>query len=293
MSVPFFEFFPDVWVYLTAEGRVLDYRAQPTSEFYLTPELWQNKTIQTLLPLKVGAMFDDTLQQVLRTGHPASLEYTLASAQSNAYYEVRVLPAPPDRAIAILRNISDLKRTEEGLRHNAFHDSLTGLPNRSLFIDRLEMALRRFKRHPKFYFAVFFIDLDGFKQVNDQLGHGVGDQLLAAIAELLRGCVRANDTVARLGGDEFTVLLDSITDIAEVRQVAERILAKFTAPFLLSGHSICSGASIGIVLSAFRYQKAADLLHDADIALYQAKRNGKGQYAFFEFNASGSSRPQP
>jgi diguanylate cyclase (GGDEF)-like protein len=156
------------------------------------------------------------------------------------------------------------------------------LPNRNLFTDRLEMALRRFRRFPTLYFAVFFIDLDSFKQVNDGYGHDVGDQLLKIVAQILQSCVRANDTVARLGGDEFTILLDSITNIAEVRNVAERIQEKLNAPLSLSEQVIASGASIGIVLSDFRYKQAADLVKDADTALYQAKQNGKSQYAIFE-----------
>jgi diguanylate cyclase (GGDEF)-like protein len=226
--------------------------------------------------------FESTLQQVLQTQSAASLDYSLPTEHGKVYYEARLLPCPANQVIAIIRNISDLKRAEEHLRHDALHDALTGLPNRSLFMDRVEMAMQRLRRFPQQCFAVFFIDLDSFKQVNDRFGHGVGDQLLMAIADILRSCVRANDTVARLGGDEFTILLDSITHIEEVCQVAERIQDRLKIPLAIADHSILSGASIGIVLGAFRYQQATDLLKDADAALYQAKKAGKGRYSIFE-----------
>jgi diguanylate cyclase (GGDEF)-like protein len=131
-------------------------------------------------------------------------------------------------------------------------------------------------------YAVLFIDLDRFKQINDQLGHMVGDQLLMAIADLLRQCIRAGDTVARLGGDEFTILLDDIKALDEVKTVAARIQDQLKAPILIDGNTILIGASVGIVLGSSLYTKAVDLLRDADTALYQAKENGKGCYAIFE-----------
>jgi diguanylate cyclase (GGDEF)-like protein len=275
------EVFPDVLLRLNSRGQILDYKAPLDSELYLAQEEWHGKRLRDLLPLQVSAAFERTLNQVFRTQTTEQIEYSLLMGDTKAYYEARVIPCK-DEAFALIRNITERQQREERLRHNAFHDGLTGLPNRSLFIDRLEMALRRFRRFPKLYFAVFFIDLDSFKRVNDVYGHDVGDQLLTVVAQILQSCVRANDTVARLGGDEFTILLDSITNIAEVRNVAERIQEKLNAPLTLSSQVILSGASIGIVVSTFGYKEALDLLKDADTALYQAKQNGKGQYAVFE-----------
>jgi diguanylate cyclase (GGDEF)-like protein len=167
------------------------------------------------------------------------------------------------------------------LLHDALHDPLTELPNRSLFTDRLDMALQRSKRFPRGTFAVLFMDLDHFKEINDHFGHGVGDQLLMAIASILRRCVRANDTVSRLGGDEFTILLDSPTTLAQAKQVADRILQSLTSPLIIEDQSITIGASIGLVLSANHYIQSAEVLRDADVALYQAKENGKGQSVVF------------
>jgi diguanylate cyclase (GGDEF)-like protein len=282
VSISFLEVFPDVLIFLDGKSRILDYKAPLASELYLVPEEWQGKSLQELLPLQVSAAFERALQQVFWTQIPEQLEYSLSTGGTKVYYEARVIPYAEDQAIAIIRNITERQLREERLRHDAFHDALTGLPNRNLFTDRLEMAMRRFRRFPTLYFAVFFIDLDSFKQVNDVYGHDVGDQLLKAVAAILQSCVRANDTVARLGGDEFTILLDSITNVAEVRNVAERIQDKLNAPLPLSDQELLCGASIGIVLSAFRYKQASELVKDADTALYQSKQNGKGQYSIFE-----------
>lgn len=283
VPLSFFEIFPDVLLHLNQRGQILDYKAPLDSELYLVQEAWVGKRLQDLLPLQVSAAFERTLHQVFYTQTTEHIEYSLSTGDTKTYYEARVIPCAQDEAIALIRNITERQQREERLRHDAFHDALTGLPNRNLFTDRLEMALRRFRRFPTLYFAVFFIDLDSFKQVNDCYGHDVGDQLLKIVAQILQSCVRANDTVARLGGDEFTILLDSITNIAEVRNVAERIQEKLNAPLSLSEQVIASGASIGIVLSDFRYKQAADLVKDADTALYQAKQNGKSQYAIFEY----------
>ncbi|WP_404790018.1 diguanylate cyclase domain-containing protein [Altericista sp. CCNU0014] len=282
MSISFFEVFPDVLILLDRKGQIADYKAPLVSELYLVLEEWEGKSLQDLWPIQVSAAFERALQQVFWTQTPEQLEYSLSTGGEKAYYEARVIPYSQDRAIAIIRNITERQQRDEQLRHDAFHDGLTGLPNRNLFTDRLEMAMRRFRRFPKLYFAVFFIDLDSFKQVNDCYGHDVGDRLLKAVAGVLQSCVRANDTVARLGGDEFTILLDSITNVAEVRNVAERIQEKFRTPLDLADRELICGVSIGIVLSAFRYKQATDLVKDADTALYQSKQNGKGQYSIFE-----------
>jgi GGDEF domain-containing protein len=209
VPLSFFEIFPDVLLHLNQRGQILDYKAPLDSELYLVQEAWVGKRLQDLLPLQVSAAFERTLHQVFYTQTTEHIEYSLSTGDTKTYYEARVIPCAQDEAIALIRNITERQQREERLRHDAFHDALTGLPNRNLFTDRLEMALRRFRRFPTLYFAVFFIDLDSFKQVNDCYGHDVGDQLLKIVAQILQSCVRANDTVARLGGDEFTILLDS------------------------------------------------------------------------------------
>ncbi|HEY9824322.1 MAG TPA: EAL domain-containing protein [Stenomitos sp.] len=186
------------------------------------------------------------------------------------------------RLDSIVADITEQKRAQTQLMHDALHDALTGLPNRTLFMDRIEQALQRSKRHDSYVFAVLFIDLDRFKVVNDSLGHAIGDQLLIEIAQLLKGSVRKTDTVARLGGDEFTVLLDSLRDSSDAIMLAERLLEQLAEPLLLGGHTVFTGASIGIVLGTSHYCQGADLLRDADIAMYWAKGLGKAQYAVFD-----------
>jgi diguanylate cyclase (GGDEF)-like protein len=285
-----FEVFPDVLILLGSDGKILDHKVPPTSEFHLVSDAWQGKSLYSILPERVGTLFENTLHQVLQTQSSSSLEYPLSSDQQRKYYEARIIPLGENQAIAIIRNISDRKQKEMQLVHDALHDPLTGLPNRSLLMDRIEMAIHRFYRFPKTCFSLLYIDLDGFKDVNDTFGHGVGDQLLIAISHILHDSVRANDTVARLGGDEFTIFLDpprksSDSDhnsIVEAKIVAERILNALKAPIMIAEHSILSGASIGIVQCDAQYSRAEDVLRDADIALYQAKENGKGKYSIFE-----------
>jgi len=181
----------------------------------------------------------------------------------------------------ICRDITERKQVEEQLRQNAFHDALTGLPNRVLFIDRLEQAIGHTQRHKDHLFAVLFLDLDRFKVVNDSLGHLTGDRLLIEIAHRLKLCLRQSDTVARLGGDEFTILLPDIEDISDAIRVAERIQEELRLPFALDPNEIFTSASIGITLSSTGYDWAEDVLRDADIAMYRAKSQGTGCYEIF------------
>lgn len=190
----------------------------------------------------------------------------------------------PCRIDGIIYDITDRRRAEEKLAHDALHDALTGLPNRTLLMQRVEALHQHGKQDPDYRFAVLFIDLDRFKLVNDSLGHACGDQFLIAIAEQLRHCLRAADTVARLGGDEFTILLDGIQDTQDAVQIAERVLSRLAEPLQLGDRHLFTSASIGIVISACSYPSGTEMLRDADIAMYRAKASGKGCYAIFDQN---------
>jgi diguanylate cyclase (GGDEF)-like protein len=176
----------------------------------------------------------------------------------------------------------ELEQSKEHFRHAAFHDALTGLPNRALLTDHLKLAIERGKQQKGHIFAVLFLDLDRFKNINDSLGHSNGDQLLVAIARRVEECLRPMDTVARLGGDEFAILLDGLEDFNDAIHVAERVQAELTRPFNLSGHEVYTTASIGIALSTTGYEDPENLLRDADIAMYRAKENGKARYELFD-----------
>lgn len=178
-------------------------------------------------------------------------------------------------------DVTERKALENELSHQAFYDPLTDLPNRALFMDRLSHALARAERR-RSKVAVMFLDLDNFKFVNDSLGHECGDQLLVAVGERLLGCLRPEDTLSRFGGDEFTVLLEGTTRQHEATGVAERIAGALRAPFTIDGRDLYVTASIGISVSIAGRERPGDLLRNADLAMYRAKRGGKDNYNVFD-----------
>jgi diguanylate cyclase (GGDEF)-like protein len=178
---------------------------------------------------------------------------------------------------ALIFDNTERRLAREKLQHDALHDRLTGLPNRALFADRLRQAVERARRHSSSRFAVIFLDLDGFKEVNDSHGHAAGDRLLVEVARRLLCCVRSGDTAARHGGDEFTLLLEEVSS-REVVFVAERINREVSAPFVVGGREICVTASLGIRYSVLGDCEPDLILRDADNAMYAAKRSGKARY---------------
>ena len=186
------------------------------------------------------------------------------------------------RMAGSLTDITHRKLAEQQLLHDAFHDGLTGLANRTLFLDRLAVSLAARSRGHGDPFALLFLDLDRFKTVNDSLGHGVGDQLLVAMARRLEQLVRPGDTVARLGGDEFAILVNNVRDAAAAAHVAERLQDELGASFQVVGQEVFVTASIGIALSADGEASAEGMLRDADLAMYRAKTGGRGRYEVFD-----------
>jgi diguanylate cyclase (GGDEF)-like protein/PAS domain S-box-containing protein len=186
------------------------------------------------------------------------------------------------RMAGSLADITDRKSAEQKLLHDAFHDALTGLPNRTLFMDRLRYAVERAKRREDYMFAVLFLDLDRFKDINDSLGHIIGDQLLVAIAQKLQKDLRSTDTVARLGGDEFVILLEDIGDVSDATRIADHLQIELSNSSHLVEHDVFITTSIGIVLSVTGYNRPEEVLRDADIAMYRAKALGKARYEIFD-----------
>jgi PAS domain S-box-containing protein len=240
------------------------------------------------------------------TGRGERLEYRIRHKDGTWRILESVATAIPnekgqtERLVIVNRDITERKRAEETLAHNALHDTLTNLPNRNLFLDRVRHVLALSQRHTSYKFAVLFIDLDEFKVFNDSLGHAAGDALLIQIARRLSVSIRGADTIsrpglaggtttfaseetlARLGGDEFTILLEDIRDCGDAIRVAERIQERLAIPLVLQGQEVVTSASIGIAFCSTSYTNSEDLVRDAEIAMYRAKREGKARCQVFD-----------
>jgi diguanylate cyclase (GGDEF)-like protein len=214
-----------------------------------------------------------------------SREYPCDAPEGRRWFNARVTRFGDGDAVRVVvahEDITTRKAAEEQLLHEAYHDVLTGLPNRALFTDRLGRAVTRAKWSRGYQFAVLFLDLDGFKVVNDSLGHMAGDELLIGIGRRLAKCVRCGDTVARLGGDEFAVLVNDVRDPSDALGMVERVLQELSLPFMLGGHEVFTSASIGIAASDPRYDRPVEMLRDADTAMYRAKALGKAHHVVFD-----------
>jgi diguanylate cyclase (GGDEF)-like protein len=184
--------------------------------------------------------------------------------------------------IGVALDVTARRQAEEQLRHAAQHDPLTDLPNRALFLERLERLLERARHDPRQRFAVLLMDLDRFKTITDSLGHLAGDRLLVAVARRLEACLRPGEMLVRFGGDEFTLLLEDVRDGGQATRLAERIHAALQAPFVVDGNEVVLSASIGLVLGGAGHERPEALLRDADTAMYRAKALGRGRHQLFD-----------
>jgi diguanylate cyclase (GGDEF)-like protein/PAS domain S-box-containing protein len=187
-----------------------------------------------------------------------------------------------ESSVVSLADITELKEAERQIYHQAFHDALTSLPNRALFMEHLNMALKRAKRRDDYYFAVLYLDIDRFKLVNDSLGHSVGDQLIKAFAGRIQDSLRDLDILARFGGDEFVILLEDIENSEFASGVADRLQQELKRPFMIENKEVFAPASFGVVLNTRDYEDPEEIIRDADAAMYHAKENGKAQYKIFD-----------
>jgi diguanylate cyclase (GGDEF)-like protein/PAS domain S-box-containing protein len=211
------------------------------------------------------------------------IEFSQTIHGTNRWY---LMPHNPLSSRGFVRTYSDItarKKADEQHMYDALHDPLTSLPNRALFMDRLQHVITASqRRYGTYNYAVFFLDMDRFKIINDGHGHTIGDQLLAVVGRKLADCIRPGDTIARLGGDEFALLLQNINDPAYTVIVADRIREKLAAPIDIKGHKIFTSISIGIALGSEGYERPEQVLRDADIAMYEAKGRGNGSYEIFD-----------
>jgi Amt family ammonium transporter len=280
-----FEGSPQAMAFLSPEGRILDVNPAFVRLFGHGREDIVGEFNRHLIVPDELMPESDGFFRTISTGQSVNRQ-TVRKAKSGLRIPVSVLGYPVviggelEGIYYIYEDITERKSFEEQLTHQAFHDSLTGLPNRNLFMERLSRAMERSKRRVGYHFAVLLLDLDRFKRINDSLGHLAGDTLLKGIARRLEACLRSVDTVARLGGDEFAVLLEEFGSTREVIEVADRIKEVLDRPFQISGHEVYCGASIGIVLRTQGYSTPEEILRDSDTAMYRSKESGKDRLAF-------------
>lgn len=271
-----------------ARGRIIRFnRACERTSGYKFNEVKGRYLWDKLIPPEEVAAVKRNFELLCQGQHPNEYESSLITRDGKrrviAWSNTALLDGQGEIEYIISTgiDITQRKLAEEKLMHSAYHDALTKLPNRALFMEHLERSIERAKEDKRYLFAVLFLDLDRFKVINDSLGHLAGDKLLVTIARRLEMHVRTEDMVARLGGDEFAILLNGIRDVRQVTAVADRIQTELARPIELGEHEVFTSASIGIALSTVEYEWPQDILRDADTTLYQAKAKGRARYELF------------
>jgi len=291
---------PDLLLRITRDGRVLE-RREPCGfdDVFAGPELLSKK-IDEIFSKEVSHPIMQNLQKALSVGGMQFFDHNLQVGDEIRYYEWRIVGSGKDEVVAIVRDITDRKRTEERVFHLAYHDILTGLLNRNSFKEHLSQALSQAQRKDH-YVATLFLDLDRFKRINDTFGYKVGDLLLQNIAERIQDCVRKGDksarhvdqqvssSVSRLGGDEFTILLPDIKNVQESAKVAKRVLDSLARPLVVAGNEIFITGSIGITVYPMDGEDPDTLLKNADAAMYSAKEQGRNNFQFYSVAMNASS----
>lgn len=285
--------------YIVNSGLVAIDRALKTGDSI--PKTWRDHYLWTSVTYFVGATTASVIARLIGVlgFFPVILTTPIIAVVYFTYQTyMKSVEASVSQAAQAQRHVEDQKQyilelelirkqlqdSREHFRNAALHDALTGLPNRVLLSEKLNIAIDRTKRHPDYLFAVLFLDLDRFKVINDSMGHEAGDKLLVLIANRLKESVRPGDTVARLGGDEFAVLLEGLESFSDALRVANRVQEQLLYPISLDATEVFTSASIGIALSTSGYDRPDDILRDADTAMYRAKSNGKARYELFDKN---------
>lgn len=275
------EAIPDLFFLMQVDGTIVDYHAGDEKNLYVTPNQFIGKRMMDILPPEVVSKFQTHIDKILQQEGMITFEYELIMPHGLVYFEARMTYLPEyNQIVLIIRDVSEQYKSAEIIRHQAYFDTLTSLPNRFLALDRLSQMLTEAERNNE-KTAVLFLDLDDFKKINDSLGHEVGDKVLIQSAYRLKQVLREGDTVGRLGGDEFIVLLRGIKEHHDALVTAENLLKSFREPFVIDGRELILTLSIGVAISPENGLCASDLLRNADTAMYQAKDLGRNTYSFF------------
>jgi diguanylate cyclase (GGDEF)-like protein/PAS domain S-box-containing protein len=270
---------PDMMLRVRRDGTIIDYKGDEMHVLPLPPSGPVETSLQEVLT-EHAPQFMRFVDIALSTRESQVFEYQQAVGGRTCEFEARIVASTEDEAVAIVRDITERKNSEKIIRQLAYHDALTGLPNRALFEDRLKMALAQSKRSQDML-AVMFLDLDRFKLVNDTLGHGAGDKLLCLVADELTNLLREGDTVARVGGDEFTLLLPGIGSTGDAIEVANRILQRLKAPKRIAEREFRVTTSIGVTVFPADGEDPETLLRNADTAMYRAKDRGRDNFQLY------------
>ncbi len=272
---------PDLLFLMKEDGTIIDYHASSKRELFVSPAEFIGKPMESMLPKDVASKATVCIKKVLKHGGVSSFEYELNLPHGLVYFEARISHLIENKQlVAVVRDITEQHKSAEIIRRHAYFDTLTSLPNRFLSLDRLSQILKEAERNAE-KAAVFFLDFDDFKKVNDTLGHEVGDKMLVEAANRLNLAVRKEDTVGRLGGDEFIVLIRALSDDHDTLDIAENLLKVFRKPFQIDGRELILTLSIGIAIYPENGNNTSDLIRNADTAMYQAKALGRNTHSFF------------
>lgn len=283
-----FQAIPDLFFLMHYDGTIIDFHAGNENKLNVPAEQLMGKKMYDFLPTNVAEKFRFHMAKLTQQTSMISFEYDLTLPRGLVHFEARLKHLTQyNQIVIIVRDITEQHKTAELIRHQAYFDHLTSLPNRFLALDRLSQILIEAQRN-QIKTAVLFLDIDDFKKVNDSLGHETGDKLLIKVAKRLQKELRKEDTVGRLGGDEFIILLRGITDHQRALAKVEKLLNIFSSTFLIDGRELNLTVSMGVAIYPENGRTASDLLRNADTAMYQAKASGRNTYSFFtdEMNAN-------
>jgi diguanylate cyclase (GGDEF)-like protein len=283
---------PDSMLHLRHDGTVLDLKLAEGKSHWVTERGADRTRLHSVLPSGIAEQILGLTADVLRTGAAREFEWQWSANGDEHHYETRIVRSDDQDALVIIRDVSDRRKAEAEIARLAFYDTLTGLPNRLLFRDRLKQAILEARRYNR-QVALLFLDLDRFKRINDTLGHSVGDRLLIAVAERVTSALRRSDTVGRIGtnpegitvarqgGDEFTIMVTHIDGAPQVSRIASRLLTSLAVPFNIEEHEIFISGSIGIALYPLDGSDTETMQKNADTAMYEAKEHGRNTFQFY------------